>query len=108
MRMFGYGNLLATMSLSNPRLTRNIFSRIMNNRVDSSTKKVKNTLSDYDKKFAETYDKKSYDKKISDKKISDDAKKVLAAQLNQTPLYTEKSLLHAGYSTLGNFFNYLL
>lgn len=101
MRMFGYGNLLATMSLSNPRLTRNIFSRIMNNRVDSSTKKVKNTLSDYDKKFAETYDKKSYDKKISDKKI-------FAAQLNQTPLYTEKSLLHAGYSTLGNFFNYLL
>ncbi len=103
MRMFGYGNLLATMSLSNPRLTRNIFSRIMNNRVDTSAKKVKNTLSDYDKKLAETYDKKS-----SDKKISDDAKKVLAAQLNKTPLYTEKSSLHAGYSTLGNFFNYLL
>ena len=104
MRMFGYGNLLATMSLSNPRLTRNIFSRIMNNRVDSSTNKVKNTLSEYDKKLYEAYDKKS-----SDKKISDDAKKILSAQLNQTPLYTEKSSLHAGYySSLGNFFNYLL
>ena len=103
MRMFGYGNLLATMSLSNPRLTRNIFSRIMNNRVDSSTNKVKNTLSEYDKKLYEAYDKKS-----SDKKISDDAKK-FSAQLNQTPLYTEKSSLHTGYySSLGNFFNYLL
>ena len=104
MRMYGYGNLLATMSLSNPRLTRNIFSRIMNNRVDSSTNKVKNTLSEYDKKLYEAYDKKS-----SDKKISDDAKKILSTQLNQTPLYTEKSSLHAGYySSLGNFFNYLL
>ena len=74
MRMFGYGNLLATMSLSNPRLTRNIFSRIMNNRVDSSTKKVKNTLSDYDKK--------SYEKKISD-----DAKKVLAEFKSNAALY---------------------
>ena len=103
MRMYGYGNLLATMSLSNPRLTRNIFSRIMNNRVDSSTNKVKNTLSEYDKKLYEAYDKKS-----SDKKISDTVKK-FSAQLNQTPLYTEKSSLHTGYySSLGNFFNYLL
>ena len=103
MRMFGYGNLLATMSLSNPRLTRNIFSRIMNNRVDSSTKQVKNTLSDYDKKLADAYDKKS-----SDEKNSDTVRK-FSAQLNQTPLYTEKSSLHAGYySSLGNFFNYLL
>ena len=99
MRMFGYGNLLATMSLSNPRLTRNIFSHIMNNRVDSSTKKVKTTLSEYDKKFFETYDKK----------ISDDVKKVLAAQVNQTPLYTGKSSIQYDYfSTLGSLYNTLL
>ncbi len=104
MRIYGYGNLLATMSLSNPRLTRNIFSRIMNNRVDSSTKKVKNTLSEYDKKLSEAYNKKT-----SDKKIPDDVKKVVAAQVSQTPLYTGRSNIQYDYfSTLGRLYNTLL
>ena len=58
MKMFGYGNLLATMSRSNPRLTRKIFSQVMNNRVDSSSKKVKTSLSEYDKIFSDDYGKK--------------------------------------------------
>ncbi|MBQ7628698.1 MAG: hypothetical protein IJS81_00575 [Selenomonadaceae bacterium] len=96
MKMFGYGNLLATMSRSNPRLTRKIFSQVMNNRVDSSSKKVKTSLSEYDKIFSDDYGKK----------ISDDTKK-FAAQMTQTPLYTSK-LQTDYYSTIGGLFNYLL
>ena len=100
--MYGYGSLLATMSLSNPRLTRNIFSQIMNRRVDSSSQNFKNMLDAYDKKNSETYVKKT-----SDEKISDTVKK-FAAQMTQTPLYTGKSALAKDYATIGGLIQYLI
>ena len=94
MRMYGYGNLLASMSLSNPRLTRHICSQLMDKRVDSNAKTVKKTLSAYDEQLSKTV--KDVDKK-------------LAARGIQTPLYTGKSSIQADYySTLGGLFNYLL
>ena len=94
MRMYGYGNLLANMSLRNPRLTRHIFSQLMDKRVDSNAKTVKKTLSAYDEQLSKTV--KDVDKK-------------LAARGIQTPLYTGKSSIQADYySTIGGLFNYLL
>ena len=94
MRMCGYGNLLATMSLRNPQLTRHIFSQLMERRVDSTSKNVKKNLSEYDKQFSKTV--KEVDKKFAERGI-------------QTPLYTGKSSIQADYySTLGGLFNYLL
>lgn len=102
MRMYGYGNLLATMSLSNPRLTRNIFSQIMDKRVDSSSKNFKNLIDVYDKKNSETYAKKT-----SDEKVSDTVKK-FAAQMTQTPLYTGKSAFEADYSAIGGLIQFMI
>ena len=94
MRMYGYGNLLATMSLRNPQLTRHIFSQLMERRVDSSSKNVKKSLSEYDKQFSKTV--KEVDKKLAERGI-------------QTPIYTGKSSIQADYySTIGGLFNYLL
>lgn len=111
MKMYGYGNFLATMSLSNPRLTRNIFSQIMNNRVDSSSKKVKNTLSEYDKKLSSAV-KNSINGYDENKKISLDkeSKKALANYFNaSTPLYTGKSSISTDYySAVGSLYNFLL
>ena len=94
MRMYGYGNLLATMSLRNPRLTRHIFSQLMDKRVDSNSRNVKKTLSAYDEQLSSTI--KDVDKKLAERNI-------------QTPLYTGKSSIQADYySTIGGLFNYLL
>ena len=94
MRTFGYGNLLAAMSLRNPQLTRHIFSQLMDKRVDSNAKNVKKTLSVYDKELSNTV--KDVDKKLAERNI-------------QTPLYTGKSSIQADYySALGGLFNYLL
>ena len=100
--MYGYGNVLAAMSLSNPRLTRNIFSQIMNKRVDSSSQNFKNLLDAYDKKNSETYVKNT-----SDEKVSDTVKK-FAAQMTQTPLYTGKSSLAKDYAAIGGLIQYLI
>ena len=95
MRMYGYGNLLVTMSLRNPQLTRHIFSQIMERRVDSTSKNVKKTLSDYDKELSSA--------------VNDVDKKLLTNRLTSTPLYTGKSSIQANYySTIGGLFNYLL
>ena len=94
MRMYGYGNLLASMSLRNPRLTRHIFSQLMDKRVDSNSRNVKKTLSAYDEQLSKTV--KDVDKKFAARNI-------------QTPLYTGKSSIQADYySTIGGVFNYLL
>ena len=94
MRTFGYGNLLAAMSLRNPQLTRHIFSQLMDKRVDSNAKNVKKTLSAYDKELSKTV--KDVDQK-------------LAARNIQTPIYTGKSSIQTDYySTIGGLFNYLL
>ena len=94
MRMYGCGNLLASMSLSNPRLTRHIFSQLMDKRVDANSKNVKKTLSAYDEQLSKTV--KDVDKKFAARNI-------------QTPLYTGKSSIQADYySTIGGLFNYLL
>lgn len=83
-------NLLSSLSQQNPKLARKIFSNFIDKKSNSTADTAKNALNDYDKK------------------ISDDVKKIVAAQVNQTPLYTDKSSLQAGYySTLGNMFNYL-
>ena len=94
MRTFGYGNLLAAMSLRNPQLTRHIFSQLMDKRVDSNAKNVKKTLSAYDKELSKTV--KDVDQK-------------LAARNIQTPIYIGKSSIQTDYySTIGGLFNYLL
>ena len=110
MRMYGYGNLLATMSLTNPKLTRNIFSQILNRRADSSAAKIKNAFSEYDKKLAEAYDKKSsetYVKKTFDEKTSDMLKRY-TAQMTQTPLYTGRSSYASNYSAIGGLIQYMI
>ena len=94
MRTYGFGNVLAAMSMRNPQITRRIFSQLMNNRVDKNSANVKKTLSEYDEKLSSAVN---------------DANKKLAARGFQTPLYTGKSSIQADYySSLGGLFNYLL
>ena len=94
MRTYGFGNVLAAMSMRNPQITRRIFSQLMNNRVDKNSANVKKTLSEYDEKLSNAVN---------------DADKKLAARGIKSPLYTSKSSIQADYySSLGGLFNYLL
>lgn len=79
--------------MRNPQITRRIFSRLMNNRVDKNSSNVKKTLLEYDEKLSNAVN----------------ANKKLSAHGIKSPLYTGKSSIQADYySSFGGFFNYFL